>query len=158
MLVMGSPFGTVDGRTLPWRGIQPHRQTYLSGTADNLVLNGEQGSAGPAGNADLAVDVLGMVLCGAPGDHQARGNLRIAVPGCDEFQDLNLPIAQTCGVGAPRLPTPVACLGKDRADRVVVELASVGLSQDTLGGLFKGHRGAIGARLQHRSDGIGHRE
>ena len=90
------------------------RSTYLRGLGDEVVLVREEREPRPAGDADLRVDVLHVVLGGAARDHQPLGDLRVRAAGRDQPRDLDLALAEAgraagCpGAGAGSRPRPRA--------------------------------------------------
>ena len=59
-----------------------------------VVLDGEEDSRGAGRNADLAVDMLHVVLGGTAGDAEAAPYLGVRASFSDEPQDLDLAVAQ----------------------------------------------------------------
>ena len=62
-----------------------------------IVLHGEERRRGPGRDADLGVDVLGVVLGRAAGNEQPLGDLGVAAPGGDQREDLRFAVAQPRG-------------------------------------------------------------
>ena len=122
------------------------------------MLHREQGRRGPAGHADLGVDVLHVVLGRPPGDHQALGDLGVAAPVRDQPQHLHLAGAQ------PRRQRPagdhgaVARRGQHGADGVGVEGPLPGVGEQPLLRLLGRERRPLWPALGHRLVGVGGRQ
>ena len=100
------------------------------------MLHGEKRRGSPGGVTDLRVDVLDMMLGGAPGDHQPLGDLRVREAAGKQPQHLDFAVAET---GGPLTAYPRPLLpggGDDCSDAVGVETTCGCRGDEVLCGLF----------------------
>lgn len=79
----------------------PFPSCALESALDNPLLDGVYHRGGAAGDADLVVDVLQVMLDGFPGNDQGLGNLWVTLALGQQAQHLGLPLGQSA-----QLPTP----------------------------------------------------
>lgn len=119
----------------------------------------EDGGGGAARVADLGVDALYVVLCGAAGDDQALGDLAVRAARRDQDQDLDLALgearrSEVCAAAALTLARDL----EHRGHRVGVEPPGPRLSPELLSRPLRLPTPRGGARLRHRLEGVGGRE
>ena len=121
------------------------------------MLHGEERSTGPRGGADLEVDVLHVVLGGAPGDDEVLRDLPVRETTGDEPEHLDLAFGQA---GRPRATCPGALAGdvEDRRNGVTVEPARPCLAPQSPGGLGGSQRPAVWPLLDEAPILIGRRQ
>ena len=122
--------------------------------ADEAVLHGEQGGAGSGRHPDLGVDVLGVMLSGAPRDEQPLGNLGVGAALGDQSQHLGLAFGQSGRQRAAAHRSLLASLGEHRRGGIVVEAPGLRLVDEHRGRLVVIEGGAVRAGADHRGEGI----
>src|SRR6266508_4195446 len=81
------PTAVAGMRGSPHLRHEPVREPFFGQEA---LLHGEQPGGGPAGGAELRIDVLDVVADGLGSDHEASGDLLVRQPDGQELEDLDL--------------------------------------------------------------------
>src|SRR6266540_5249941 len=108
------------------------------------MFGGEEGRAGPAGHANLGVDVRTVMLDRAMRDAEQPGHVLIGTAVGDEAEDLDLPIAQARGPGAGAGVRRRTRGVEDVPDSRAVELAAPRFFGEHLGGRVVAERRSMG--------------